>query len=49
MNELRISVSIEIGVMLDDVVSDIWSDPYSPRRAISEVPEPAISSVILAR
>src|SRR5258708_4652443 len=32
MNELRISVSIEIGVMLDDVVSDIWSDPYSPQR-----------------
>jgi hypothetical protein len=48
MNELRISVSIEMGVMLDDVVSDIWSHPYSPREVIPQRLEPAKSRGILA-
>ena len=43
MNELRISVSIEIGVMLELVVSVIWSDRYSLRSAVPQRPEPAKS------
>jgi hypothetical protein len=48
MNELRISVSMEIGVMLELVVSVIWSDRYSLRGAVPQRSKPAKSSVILA-